>query len=46
MNGFGTSCVVPDSVVGELHGVGVLRFLEVLVSMPADVAAASDVSAD
>lgn len=33
-------------MVGELHSVRVLRFLKVLVGVPADVAAASDVSAD
>lgn len=41
-----TSCVVPDPVIGQLHGVSVLRFLEVLVRVTADVAAAADVSAD
>lgn len=42
----GTSGVVPHTMVGELHSVRVLRFLKVLVGVPADVAAASDVSAD
>lgn len=41
-----TSCVVPDTVVGELHSVGMLCFLKVLVGMPANVATATDVPAD
>lgn len=44
--GAGTSGVVPHPVVGELHGVRVLRLLKVLVGVTADVAAAADVSAD
>ena len=43
---FSTSCVIPDSVVGELHGVSVLCFLKVLVGMSADVATATNVPAD
>lgn len=43
---FSTSCVVPDSVVGELHSVRMLCLLKVLVGMPADVATTSDVPAD
>lgn len=41
-----TACVVPDSVVGELHSICVLCLLKVLVGVSADVAATSDVSAD
>ena len=33
-------------MVGQLHGVGVLRLLKVLVGVAADVAAAADVPAD
>lgn len=43
---FITSCVVPDSVVGELHRVRMLRLLKVLVGMPANVATTADVAAD
>jgi hypothetical protein len=32
-----TSSIVPDSMVGELHGVCVLGLLKVLVSMPTHV---------
>lgn len=42
----GTSGVVPDAVVGELHGIGVLRLLEVLVGMATDVAATPDMATD
>lgn len=38
-----TSSVVPDSVVGQLHCVGVLGLLKVFVSVSAHVAAAADV---
>lgn len=41
-----TPGVVPDAVVGELHGVRVLRLLKVLVGVAADVAPAADVPAD
>ena len=45
-SGIPTSGVVPHAVVGQLHGVGVLRLLKVLVGVAADVAAAADVPAD
>lgn len=41
-----TSCIVPHTVVGELHGVCMLCFLKVLVGMSADIAATADVPAD
>lgn len=41
-----TPSVVPDAVVGELHGVRVLRLLKVLVGVAAHVAPAADVPAD
>lgn len=41
-----TACVVPDTVVGELHSIRVLRLFKVFVGVPADVAATSNVSAD
>lgn len=41
-----TSCVIPDSLVSQLHGVGVLCLLKVLVGVATDVAAASDVAAN
>lgn len=41
-----TPGVVPDAVIGELHGVRVLRLLKVLVGVAADVAPAADVPAD
>ncbi len=41
-----TSSVVPDPVIGQLHGVSVLRFLKVLVGMTTNVASAADVTAD
>lgn len=41
-----TPSIVPDAVVGELHGVRVLRLLKVLVGVAADVAPAADVPAD
>lgn len=41
-----TSSVVPDSVIGQLHGVGVLGLLEVLVGVSAHVAPAADVPTD
>lgn len=41
-----TPSVVPDAVVGELHGVRVLCLLKVLVGVAADVAPAADVPAD
>lgn len=39
-----TSGVVPDSMVGELHGVRVLRFLKVLISMSAYIPSTSYVA--
>lgn len=41
-----TACVVPDTVVSELHSIRVLRLLKVLVGVTADVAATSNVPAD
>lgn len=41
-----TSGVVPDAVVGQLHGVGVLRLLKVLVGMATDVPATPNMATD
>lgn len=41
-----TSSVVPDSVVGELHGVRVLCLLKVLVGVSADIPSTSYVATD
>lgn len=39
-----TSGIVPDSMVGELHGICVLRFLKVLISMSTHVPSTSYVA--
>lgn len=42
--GLRTARIIPDSLVGQLHGIGVLRLLEMFVSMAADIPSTADVA--
>lgn len=39
-----TSSIVPDPMVGELHGIGVLGFLKVLISVSTYISSTSYVA--